>query len=363
MIINKMNIDEILKKYKNVPFVKRILEQDNRKVDNIPSYGDYHQPSYSTHLLGYYTNNDGSATVIPSVQEIDDKLQRLDLPPYNTRAALDNALENGDYIDFNTEQEAADFTRNYKDSKAWKQFDNLLLVPKGQEGLKSSISSWFYNLIKPKNNTEIKQEPKKKLIPKYPDKSTKLNSTSSIHAERIKNDGRFDSRMDWDNMDIIANFFNQNMGYKTSIAIGSSIAPESFANPNQKQIGGGPGRGLIQAEKGTDRYDRIMNYPINIDTELNDSGDRQLNYILDATMNNIHQDDWHHGGKGSGYDTGEEARKIFINPNSTIGEKAVAFMLGFVRPKDRSLKARKEREYLAHSLDSIYNPRFYRENQ
>ena len=344
-----MNVDEILKKHKNVPFIKRILEYDNRKVDNISSYGDYHQPSYSTHLLGYYTNDDGSATVIPYVQEINGKLQRLDLPPYSTRAALDNALENGDYIDFNTEQEAEDFTRNYKDSKAWKQFSNPLLV--GQEGLK------------PKTNTEVKQEPKKKLISKYPDNNTKLNSTSSIHAERIKNDGRFDSRMNWNNMDIITNFFNQNMGYKTSMAIGSSIAPESFANPNQKQIGGGPGRGLIQAEKGTDRYNRIMNYPINIDTELNDSGDRQLNYILNATMNNIHQDDWHHGGKGSGYDTGEEARKIFINPNSTISEKAVAFMLGFVRPKDRSLKAQKEREYLAHSLDSIYNPRFYKENQ
>lgn len=358
-----MNIDEILKKHKNVPFVKRILEEDTRKVDNIPSYGDYHQPSYSTHLLGYYTNDDGTAIVVPQVQDINGELQRLDLSPYNDKAALYNALGNGDYIKFNSEKEAADFTRNYKNSKAWKQFNNPLLVPKGQEGLKSSISSWFYNLIKSKTNTKIKQESKKKLIPKYPDKSTKLNSTSSIHAERIKNDGRFDSRMNWDNMDIITNFFNQNMGYKTSMAIGSSIAPESFAIPDQKQIGGGPGRGLIQAEKGTERYDRIMNYPINIDTKLNDSGDKQLNYILDATMNNIHQDDWHHGGKGSGYDTGEEARKIFINPNSTISEKAVAFMLGFVRPNDKSLKARQKREYLAHSLDSIYNPRFYKENQ
>lgn len=360
-----MNIDEILKKHKNVPFVKRILEQDIRRVDNIPSYGDYHGPSYSTHLLGYYTNDDGTAIVVPQVQDINGKLQRLDLPPYNDKAVLYNALENGDYIKFNSEKEAADFTRNYKNSKAWKQFENLLLAPKGQDGLKSYYSTWFYdNFLKPSVEFDVTKNPRvRKEISKYPDRDTKLNSTSSIHAERIKNDGRFDSRMNWDNMDVLMNFFNKYKGYKKTLGINANIAPESFAIPDQKQIGGGPSVGFIQLDTTEDRYHRVRNYPIKVDAGFNEWGNRQANYINDATEEKLHYDDWTHGGKGTGYNESLEPLNEFNNPSSTVDQITKAFMLGFVRPQDKSEKAIRKRQHLAHSLDSIYNPRFYKENQ
>lgn len=238
-------------------------------------------------------------------------------------------------------------------------------VPKAQLGFPilplHKFIPWILSRRKAK---EQPKEETKKVIPIYPSKNTKLNSTSSIHAERIKNDGRFDSRTNWDNTDLLINFFNQNAGYKTSLGVNANVNPESFGNPNQKQIGGGPGRGLIQLEEGTDRYERVKDYPVTKKIDgFNEWGNQQVNYILDAMFENQHKDDWTHGGKGTGYMTGEEARKEFINANSDIDTKTRAFMLGFVRPKDRSDEAVAKRQYLAHSLDSIYNPRFYKENQ
>lgn len=187
---------------------------------------------------------------------------------------------------------------------------------------------------------------------------SKVPIKKSIHADRIKSSDRFDGRVNWDNIDWLQQFFTKNLGYKTATSINSSIVEEGLGNPKRKQVGG-PGYGLLQWEKGTDRYNRMMQYKsdsiINgIDPELQ----RQAEFIINTTLDNQHKDDWTHGGRGSGYSTGEEARKRFISRNSSIQDKTRAFSLGYVRPK-AGVEAANKRVQLSYSLDSIYNPRFF----
>lgn len=190
----------------------------------------------------------------------------------------------------------------------------------------------------------------------------KIPIKKSIHADRIKSSNRFDSRVNWDNIDWLQQFLTKNLGYKTATSINSSIVEEGLGDPRRKQVGG-PGYGLLQWEKGTNRYDRMMQYKpdstINgVDPELQ----RQAEFIINTTLDNQHKDDWTHGGKGSGYATGEDARKKFINKYSNLQEKTKVFSLGYVRPK-AGIKAANKREKLSFSLDSIYNPKFYPKNK
>lgn len=190
----------------------------------------------------------------------------------------------------------------------------------------------------------------------------KIPIKKSIHADRIKSSNRFDSRVNWDNIDWLQQFLTKNLGYKTATSINSSIVEEGLGDPRRKQVGG-PGYGLLQWEKGTNRYDRMMQYKPDstihgVDPELQ----RQAEFIINTTLDNQHKDDWTHGGKGSGYATGEDARKKFINKYSNLQEKTRAFSLGYVRPK-AGIKAANKREKLSFSLDSIYNPKFYLKNK
>lgn len=211
----------------------------------------------------------------------------------------------------------------------------------------SPISFWNWFKSKPTENEQKSSTTEEKTPIK-----------KSIHADRIKSSNRFDGRVNWDNIDWLQQFLTKNLGYKTATSINSSIVEEGLGDPKRKQVGG-PGYGLLQWEKGTDRYNRMMQYKsdsiINgVDPELQ----RQAEFIINTVLDKQHRDDWTHGGKGSGYSTGEEARKKFINRNSSIQDKTRAFSLGYVRPKAR-IKAANKRVQLSHSLDSIYNPKFF----
>jgi hypothetical protein len=212
----------------------------------------------------------------------------------------------------------------------------------------------IWNLFKSDNKEKAIEEPKK--VSKQP----QFESNKSIYEDKIKSNPKFDKRINWDNIDWLQQFFHKNLGYKTSLGILPSVIKESFGNPKIKQIGGGPGYGLLQWEKGSDRYNRMMKYRTDsiipgVDPELQ----RQAEFIINTTLDSQHPDDWHHGGKGSGFNTAEDARKAFISRKSSAEEKAYALSAGYVRPKG-GLNEAKRRSKMTHSLDSLYNSKYFK---
>lgn len=167
--------------------------------------------------------------------------------------------------------------------------------------------------------------------------------------------------LNWKNIDWLHGYFNKKLGYNTSLGILSSIIKESGGDPHRKQLGGGPGRGLLQWEEGSDRYKDMQEYKMvdELEKDVDPELQRQAEYIYSTVYNpqKAGSGTWHHGGNGSGYKTGEEARKIFISAKTPASQKARAFNFGYVRPKERHKEAELRMGYVA-SLDSVYNSKF-----
>lgn len=168
-------------------------------------------------------------------------------------------------------------------------------------------------------------------------------------------------KLNWKNINWLHKYFKAKLGYNTSLGILASIIKESGGDPHRKQINNGPGRGLVQWEYGTDRYKAMKAYKMKgalekgIDPELQ----RQAEYIYSTVYNPQKSGSglWHDGGKGSGYKTAEDARSKFINAKSSASQKARAFSLGYVRPRDGVTEAKARMGYVA-SLDSVYNSKY-----
>lgn len=92
-------------------FVER-LEDPNRQT--IPSWED--DTSVATHRLSYATYDDGSAVIYPEVQQIGNELYDFTDPTnrQTRRDAYQSALNRGDVVWVPTEQDAVDFTTQYK---------------------------------------------------------------------------------------------------------------------------------------------------------------------------------------------------------------------------------------------------------
>lgn len=190
----------------------------------------------------------------------------------------------------------------------------------------------------------------------------KLQQGKSIYADQVKKnvDLKLKNKVNWENVDWLHKFFSKNLGYNTSLAILASILPESMGDPNKKQFGGGPGRGLLQWEKGTDRYNNMTKYKRDsVIKNVPENLQNQAEYIINTSLNNLHKDDWHHGGKGSGFESGELARKKFISKYTPASVKAKIFSMSYVRPKAGKIEADR-RSSLIQSLDSIYNSKYFK---
>jgi hypothetical protein len=86
--------------------------------------------------------------------------------------------------------------------------------------------------------------------------------------------------------------------YDATIAVMGNIIHESQGDPHKRQIGGGPGYGLLQWNKGTEPGDTL---------ELQTQG------IIDSIINPADSKNyWYHGGEGSGFNTGEAVR-LYMN--------------------------------------------------
>lgn len=98
-------IQGILDENKHKNFVQRILEPDKFPHINLPN------GQIATHMMAW-TEADGKYFVYPTISYDGRKL--ID---YGPKQGFDKAMENGDYIQFNSPQEADWFSKNYK--KVW----------------------------------------------------------------------------------------------------------------------------------------------------------------------------------------------------------------------------------------------------
>lgn len=110
----KSIVDEANKS--NANFVQR-LKSPTRQT--IPNWEDQYrvlpwEKSVSTHKLSVWDNANGGGTIVPDVQEVNGKLIDFTRPPYNNRAAVENALKTGDYVDLPKFEDALWYTENYK---------------------------------------------------------------------------------------------------------------------------------------------------------------------------------------------------------------------------------------------------------
>lgn len=110
----KSIVDEVNKSDAN--FVQR-LKSPTRQT--IPNWEDQYrvlpwEKSVSTHKLSVWDNANGGGIIVPDVQEVNGKLIDFTRPPYNNRAAIENALKTGDYVDLPKFEDALWYTENYK---------------------------------------------------------------------------------------------------------------------------------------------------------------------------------------------------------------------------------------------------------
>ena len=146
--------------------------------------------------------------------------------------------------------------------------------------------------------------------------------------------------INWNNMKYIYKQMKQaGIPYDTTIAVMGNIIHESQGDPKRRQMGGGPGYGLLQWNKGTEPGDTL---------ELQTKG------IINSIINPADQNNyWYHGGKGSGFNSGEDVR-LYMNRknNYEFSRKTKAFSDSLLRPGKPEMDDRiKSSKSLAAILD------------
>ena len=108
-------------------------------------------------------------------------------------------------------------------------------------------------------------------------------------------------------------------------------------DPKQKQLDGGPGRGIIQWEKGTERY---KDFARNVKNPLN--FDDQYNFILKSlTAENTINSTLHWGAYGN-------QNKWIKNKNMSPEESAAAFSNLYLRPGEPNIEERQKATRYIH---------------
>jgi hypothetical protein len=100
-------IMDVMKQHKDKNFVQRAMNP------NIFPQLDLGEGNVGTHLMGYATDEDsGKFVVYPHIiQQKDGSLKKLE-----PDEALDHAFKTNQFIPFDTEKEAAYFSKNYKNT-------------------------------------------------------------------------------------------------------------------------------------------------------------------------------------------------------------------------------------------------------
>lgn len=124
---------------------------------------------------------------------------------------------------------------------------------------------------------------------KYIDKLQKGNKIPFI--EQVKNAPENKSQIDKSSQTIVNLYqraLKKGLSKPQVLGLLGNIAVETMGsfNPTQKQLGGGPGRGLIQMEVGTTRYKDFLSKVKN-PNNLNDQFDYILNTMFDQSTPNL----------------------------------------------------------------------------
>jgi len=96
------DVFSVIEKNKDKDFVRRIYQSDAPYLDN----GD---GSISTHLMAWGERG-GKYFVYPEIANVHGKLKRL-----SPDRALDYAIDSGEYVKFDTPEEAEQFSTHYKE--------------------------------------------------------------------------------------------------------------------------------------------------------------------------------------------------------------------------------------------------------
>ena len=151
------------------------------------------------------------------------------------------------------------------------------------------------------------------------------------------------SNVNWNNMNYIYNQFKRaGIPYDTAIAVMGNIVHESQGDPRRRQVGGGPGYGLLQWNKGTEPGDTLV---------------AQTRGIISALKNPASQSNyWYHGGAGSGFRTGADAQKYIMSKNNyNFTNKTKVFSSSYLRPGKPHLEDRIKSSRLLARLYKEYN--------
>lgn len=134
--------------------------------------------------------------------------------------------------------------------------------------------------------------------------------------------------INWNNLKYIYNTLKSNkIPYDTAMAVLGNIVHESQGDYRKRQIGGGPGYGLLQWNKGTEPGNTL---------ELQTQG------IVNILKSPAGSDNyWYHGGKGSGFKTGEDARSSMMKKNNyEFSRKSKLFSDTYLRPGKPNIEDR-----------------------
>ena len=101
---NYLKLHNIYQKHKNVKFMNRLINRENYPMIRNPD------GSYSTHRMAW-SESEGKYYVFPTMEMIGEEL--IDLPSAGIDP-FEHAMQNKNFIEFSTAEEADWFSQNYK---------------------------------------------------------------------------------------------------------------------------------------------------------------------------------------------------------------------------------------------------------
>lgn len=114
--VNSTNAN-FVKRLKN-PFRDTIKDWETQYVDKyLPKVNNKFElihNSLATHKLSSWEGEEGKGLIVPNVQEVNGKLIDFTRPPYNDRAAIEQAFKTGDFVETDSYGDAEWYTQNYK---------------------------------------------------------------------------------------------------------------------------------------------------------------------------------------------------------------------------------------------------------
>lgn len=199
--------------------------------------------------------------------------------------------------------------------------DNARHFKHKEGGIVKAFLGISFNLTDKQNPANVKK------------KTIKAGELAKKHLTKEKN-------VNWTTMDKFYKYLSPILGHKQTIAIGGNVVQESSGNEDQRQYGGGKGRGLLQWDS------NIGNLQQQLDSIVN-TVNQPINQYDPATGISYNYWKYHDGISG------KEAHKLFTDNNTPLDRMVRIYSSAVLRPGKPELD---KRIRFAQQLDSVYNP-------